>query len=344
MRKLYLEPCCLATAIGSLPHTDPAQACLLVKKYLPQIPVWPQLPRRSFLENMYVQFSQGLPGVVVGEERIGVERSRDLTPELEKLYDAYLKNSPESYALALDYAAGFYAFLNTELGSPLALKGQVTGPFSFGLAVTEENRRPTLYDETLADAIAKLLKLKAAWQERKLRELSSNTIIFVDEPYFSALGSAFVSFPKEQAVKLLEEVLSGIVGLKGVHCCANTDWSLLLATSLDILSLDAYNYIQSFTLYPQEVKAFLQRGGIIAWGIVPNEEQALVKETVASLRDRLEEGMSPLTRKGIRYNDIIQQSLLTPSCGLSSLSLEAAERALELLAGLSQALHSRYAR
>lgn len=344
MKKLYLEPCCLATAIGSMPHIDPAQACSVVKKYLPNLPHWPQLPRRSFPENMYVQFSQGFPGVVVGEERIGVERSRDLTPELEKLYDAYLKNTPESFAVQPDYAAGLYVFLDTDLGSPLAVKGQITGPFSFGLAVTEENRRPSLYDDTLADAIAKLLKLKAAWQEKKLQSLSSNTIIFVDEPYFSALGSAFVSFPKEQAVKLLEEVLSGISGIKGLHCCANTDWSLLLGTSADILSLDAYNYIQAFTLYPQEVKTFLERGGIVAWGIVPNEEKTLAKETVASLRDRLEEGIAPLTRKGIRFNDIIQQSLLTPSCGLAGLSLEAAERALELLSGLSQVLRSKYAR
>ncbi len=56
---------CLPTVIGSMPHTDPAAACSLVTRFLKDIPAWPQLPNRSFLENMYVQYSQGFPGVVV---------------------------------------------------------------------------------------------------------------------------------------------------------------------------------------------------------------------------------------------------------------------------------------
>ena len=101
----------------------------------------------------------------------------------------------------------------------------------------------------------------------------------------SSFGSAFVSLSREQVITLMEEVFAGIEGLKGVHCCGNTDWSLLLSTTVDILNLDAYEYAESLALYPDEVGAFLERGGIIAWGIVPASDQVL-EETVDSLVER----------------------------------------------------------
>jgi len=336
---------CLPTVIGSMPHTDPEEACSLVTHYLKDIPAWPQLPNRSFQENMCVQFSQGFPGVVVKEEekRIYIDRSQDFHNSLEKLYAAYLENNIDQYPVSPEYAAGLHSFLDLKNLSPLAVKGQITGPITWGTTVTDARRRTILYDETLADAAAKLLRLKAAWQEKELSRISKNTIIFVDEPSMASFGSAFFSLSGERATSLLEEVFGGIKGLKGLHCCGNTDWSVLLGTSTDIVSFDAYNYGQSLSLYPTEVKKFLDRKGAIAWGIVPNDEESLTKESVASLKDRLEETMAPFTRKGIRFKQLIEQGLLTPSCGLASLANnEAAARALELLAELSATIRKRY--
>lgn len=334
---------CLPTIIGSMPHTDPQAACEAIIHYLKDIPAWPQLPRRSFLENMYVQFSQGFPGVVVEENRIYVDRSRDLDKPLEELYAAYLENNIDKYPVSPDYAAGLHSFLALKNLSPLAVKGQITGPVTWGLTVTDENKRAIIYDDVLGDAVAKLLRLKASWQEKKLSQISKNTIIFVDEPYMAAFGSVGVQLSKERIISLLEEVLGGISRLKGVHCCGNTDWSVLLGTSADIISTDTYNYAQSLSLYPAEVKKFLDKGGAIAWGIIPNDEESLAKESVASLNDRLEEAMAPFTRKGIGFKQLIKQGLLTPSCGLGSIATEeAASRALELLAELSIRIRKRY--
>ena len=334
---------CLPTVIGSMPHTDPLPACSQVVHYLKHIPAWPQLPKRSFLENMYIQFSHGFPGVVLEKENIYIDRCQDLNKPLEQLYAAYLENNVDKYPISPDYAAGLHSFLALNNLSPLAVKGQITGPISWGLTVTDNNRRAIIYDDTLGDAVAKLLRLKASWQEKALSQISKNTIIFVDEPYMVSFGSAFVSLSRERAISLLEEVFGGISGLKGVHCCGNTDWSVLLDTSADILSFDAYNYAQSLTLYPAEVKKFLERGGTIAWGIIPNDDKSLAKETIASLKDRLEEAMAPFTRKGIRFKQLIEQGLLTPSCALASLATEeASARALELLAELSARIRKRY--
>jgi len=329
---------CLPTIIGSMPHTDPRKACALVTRYLKDIPAWPQLPRRSFLENMYVQYSEGFPGVVIGNDRIYVDTSKDYQKPLEELYAAYLENDDSKFPVGPDYAAGLYAFLEQENLSPLAVKGHVTGPLSWGLTVADDNKRAVLYHEVLGDAVPRLLKLKAAWQEKELKKISKNTIIFVDEPYMASYGSSVAAGPfssPEKVAEMIDEVFQGIGGIKGLHCCGNTDWSVLLKTSLDILNFDTYNYAESLTLYPDEIKKFLARGGCIAWGIVPNDAPSAEKETIAALRDRLEEAIAPFTRHGLPFRDILAHSLLTPSCTLIPLGEEGAEKALELLVGLS---------
>ena len=242
-----LEPKLLPMHIGSMPHADPAVACDLTFQHFPRLPTWPQLPRRSPLENMYTQFSERFPGIVVEPEnnRLYVNREADLDPELEQLYLAYLENDIAFGALSPDYAAGLYTFMKRapeEAGEFLAIKGQVTGPVSWGLRVSDQNRRPILYDEILADAVAKFLRLKATWQEKKLQEIFPTTIISVDEPYMANFGSALIPIQRDQVITLVEEVLSGIEGIKGSHCCGNTDWSILLETSIDIISFDAYGY------------------------------------------------------------------------------------------------------
>jgi len=333
----------LPTVIGSMPHTDPDEACRLLLRYLPAVPCWPQLPRRSFNESMYVQYSEGFPGtrLEAEEQRISIDRSQDMDAGLEQLYTAYMENDSSGFAIGREYAAGLHAFLNAPVERPLAVKGQVTGPISWGLSITD-GLYYTVYDDTLSEAMARHLRLKAAWQEEALRRISPNTIIFVDEPYLTSLGSSFVSLPSEKVVSLLEETLGGISGLKGIHCCGSADWPLLLGLSIDILSFDTYNYTDGLGLYPAEVNSFVERGGTIAWGIIPNDEEALSGETVASLKDRLGEAMAPLTRDGIRFSQLVEQGLLTPSCGLASLSLDAAETVLELLAQVSTEMRQRY--
>jgi hypothetical protein len=348
-------PAWLPTTVGSVPLEDVRQAWRWVISCLPQIPAWPQLTRRTYRENMYAQFSERFPGVVVDTEaeRTYVGRPQDLEHELERLYLAYLQYDIEYGEISRAYAEGLHYLLGAGEGeeevesldrsqlSPVAVKGQVTGPISWGLVVTDRNRRPLLYDEILAEAISKHLRLKATWQEQQLKTVHPQTIMYVDEPYMSSFGSGFVQLSREQVITLLGEVLDGIDGLKGVHCCANTDWSVLLETSVDILSLDAYEYAESLALYPEAVAAFLDRGGIIAWGIVP--AGPLVEgETATSLVDRLHEAMDLLVQKGVSLDKILAAGLVMPSCGTGSLDPNTAQRVHELTAQVSAEMRSRY--
>jgi len=333
---------CLPTIIGSLPFKDPAKACDIVTHYLKDIPAWPQLPKRTYVENMFTQYTEGFPGIIVENDKTFVDRRRDTTKALEEFYTEYFADDFSRYGISQEYAAGLYKFLTLDKINPRAIKGHVTGPVTLGLTITDETGKGIIYDDTFGDVVPKFLKLKARWMEETLREFHRDTIIFIDEPSMSSFGSVGMQLTREQVVSLLTETLSGIKGLKGVHCCGNTDWSIILQTPVDILNCDTYNYPDSLAIYADGVVKFVAKGGAVAWGIVPTTAEAIMKESVASLKDRWEEAITPFTKKGIPFKSLLEHSLLTPACGLGTVNEQAAERALQLLADLSQNIRSRY--
>jgi hypothetical protein len=332
----------LPMPLGSMPHLNVNEAWELTLRHFPEIPAWPQLPGRSFLENMYTQFSEGFPGIVLQNDRIFVDRSLDLDSAVEELCIRYLADDVEAFGMRAEYAAGLWKTKEALRDhSPIAIKGQVTGPVSWGLMVVDQDRRPVLYDDLLGDLIPRHLRMKAAWQESFLRQFADQTIIMVDEPYMSSFGSAFVAVDRPLVLQLLEETFAGISGLSGIHCCGNTDWGLLLTTSVNILSLDAYQYAETLALYPEELGAFLARGGMIAWGIVPNGSE-LETETADSLLDRFEKAVLALEARGIGREQVLERGFITPSCGTGRLSPAFADRVLTMTRRVSLLARERY--
>lgn len=333
-----------ATAVGSFPQKDAERVCVEILKALPHAPVWPQLPKRGFKENMYVQCSEGFPCAVIDEEKekFHLDTSGDIYTELEPFYMKVLSEEVDAFAMSEARAAGLHAFLRlVERQKPeglLYLKGQVTGPVSYGLTVTDEKKRSILYHEELYDAILKGLAMKARWQARKLRELHDGVILFIDEPYLSSFGSAYISLTREQVIGSLNEVAEAVHtegGIAGVHCCGNTDWSILMDTAIDLINFDAYEYFQGMTLYPEILKGFLERGGALAWGVVPTSEKIL-KEHGQSLLERMEDCVAQLESKGVPRDLLLKRCFLTPSCGTGSLSEELSASVFKTLSDLSQ--------
>jgi methionine synthase II (cobalamin-independent) len=338
---MAFNPKFLTTQIGSMPYPDGKAICERLVSTL-DIPAWPQLPRRTFHENMYVQYSSALPCISLDEdkEKILFNTENDITPALEEFYSHYLAEDVDCFGLRPDYAAGFYTMLDTLRKSPGEwAKGQVTGPISFGLTVTDQNLRASLYDDMLADVIVKNMAMIARWQVRQLRSTRPNVIIFVDEPYLASFGSAYISLSREQVITILDEVFAGIHAegaLAGVHCCANTDWSVLLATQVDILNLDAFGYLENLSLYASELREFIDRGGCVAWGIVPTGQE-IFEVDGPGLAKRLRDGLETISQKsrarGVSINpdEFATHSLISPSCGLGSTTIETTERVLETL-------------
>jgi len=330
----------LTTGIGSLPSLNAEES---VKEVCTKfdIPFWPQLTKRSFKENMYVQFAEGLPSLTIDEKnrKIYVDTSKDLSEGLGKLYEVYLSGDYALLGLSKDFAEGFYAFLDlAKKFNPSYVKGQLIGPISFGLSVVDENGKSIIYNDTLKEAFTKLLEIKAAYQIQNLKDISKNIIIFLDEPYLTSFGSSFVNIERQDVVLMLNSIIDKIHSegaLSGIHCCGNTDWALLTETNVDIINFDAYSYAEGLSLYPSQITEFLKRGGYLAWGIVPTSNSVL-KETEHSLFDRLSSEIKKLEKKGIPRDLIIPHSLITPSCGMGTLPQDLANEVMAKLPGLSR--------
>jgi hypothetical protein len=357
----FFEPCCLATTIGSLPHADIARGTRLMFEHTPKIPSWIQFPKRNQYENMLIQFTEGLPGLLDegGSLHFSVE-SADFIDQMVVFYRRYLSvteendcEALETFGLSYQYAAGFAEYMaqlpeRIASGAPVMLKGQVTGPFTLGINYLDQDGRCSYYDEQLRDIIIKMIEMKARWQISQLSRFNLPIMIFIDEPSLLGFGKHFfLSISREDVIKDLNQVAAAIHscgGRAGVHCEENTDWSLLMETDQDILDFDAYDHLQAITLYPAELRAFLDRGGCLGWGIVPTlDRQAAATETVSSLLFRFEEGVNQLVEKGFDRDLLLQRALITPSCGAGGVLTEPlAERVFGLLSQLSSLLRQRY--
>jgi methionine synthase II (cobalamin-independent) len=337
---------CMATGVGSLPLTDPDQAVALALRYLPEAPIWPQLPQRGFREQMGAQYSEALPGILRDEarQRFFFDTTRDLAPELERFFERYLEKDYEFFGLSEEFAAGWQAFLRALERSPPVraryLKGHVTGPLTAGISYKDELGRDIIHNEQLFDAVVKNLAMKAAWQVVRLGKFGKPVIVFLDEPAMETLGSAFSPAAPELVAEKLDEIIEAIHergGIAGIHCCGNADWPLIFNTKVDIVNFDAFGYLDRVLLYPAQIRAFLARGGALAWGIVPTGAFTGA-ETADSLVEKLEGGFGRLETAGVPRTTILRQCLITPSCGLGSLTPERAEAILKLTLEISERL------
>jgi len=334
----------MATGIGSVPSLDIQDTCLRILEHLPQIPYWPQFVGRSHLEDMSIQFSEALPLLEVKEsKRALVLSSGEMEPQLVSFYDRYLAEDTDYFTISREHAPGLYELVksiqqDTRSFGPY-IKGQTVGPVTFAAGVTDHDGKSILYNPHILEAMVKGLSIKALWQIRELSHSGKKPIIFLDEPYLSGFGSAFSPIERDEVIQLLKEVIDYLRersdSLIGIHCCGNTDWSMIIEAGPDIINFDAFGYMDTFLLYPEEITRFMEDGGIIAWGIVPTSDFS-GKESLEDLYSRLQEGLSRLHEWGLDSEKVARNSMLTPACGMGTMEQSAADRVLDLLSMLSK--------
>jgi methionine synthase II (cobalamin-independent) len=340
---------CIATGIGSMPGGDPDKAVELTLQYLPEAPIWPQLPQRDFHEHMDVQYSESLPGLRIDETRkkVSFNTTGDLTSALEKFFERYLEKDYGFFRITETYAPGFYALLRAlgkgSLSNARYIKGHITGPLTIGTSFKDETGKDIIHNELFFDAVVKGLAMKAAWQIQELKPFGKPIIIFIDEPAMESLGSAFSAVSSEVVAEKINEITDAIHelgGLAGIHCCGNADWSMILNTKVDIVNFDAFGYMEKVMLYPGDIKKFFGRGGALAWGVVPTGAFT-GSETAELLVSKLEAGIRRLEQAGIDQKTILRQSIITPSCGMGSLTPDKAEAILKLLRKVSDRMQKK---
>jgi len=347
---------CLPVLIGSLPHKNHHDAVQLIFDHTDQIPLWPQLPHFKE-EGMLLQFLPGLPGVAQKENKTFIDSSSpDFEAEFLSFFEEYLsviegaaRLENSRFVMSSREAAGFDVFLDMaekRRDQLTALKGQLTGPITFCTGLVDQDGRALFYDDQLRDAAVKLLALRAQYQTRKMAEIKEQPLIFFDEPGLAGFGSSiFITITPEDINSCLSEVYAGVReegGLTGVHVCANTEWSVIFETGVDIISFDAYSYFDKLILFSDHLVSFLNRGGILASGIVPTSPELIEQENSDSLVQKWFGQLEQLVELGISKETVFGQTLITPSCGTGTTTEQQTCRVLEMTRDVSASIRDTF--
>lgn len=309
--KLSLQAGCKTTAMGIMPHTNVERALELALSL--DIPFWPQLPNISFCEDMYVQTSQNFPGIVV--DLSGEKISFDNAKFGEELSDYSQRMAePETFALSRSYSAVYHRFLAEDLQDYPAVRGQVTGPVSFGFRVTDESSRPIIYSEEVRALLFDFIQRKTNLQYRQLKGKNQNAFVWLDEPGLGWVFSGLSGYSDVQARQDYQSFLAGLDGPRALHLCANVNLPYLLELGVELLSFDAYQIELMPKGYTNAVADFIRSGNIISWGIVPTDSEGLSKETSETLARLLSSYWEVVSlNTGLAAERIAEQALIAPA-------------------------------
>jgi len=348
------KPHFLATGVGSVPLTNGESALDLIWKSVPLAPHWPQLPRLGAESSFVGQYLNALieTGVIgdVKTPKFQVD-APDWVERMTAFYTLYFEviegdqQALERFGFSSQGGVGFEAFCrkleHDGTRDAVILKGQLIGPLTLGMQITDNNKKSSYYDDTLRDMLVKTIALHAEWQTKRLRQFGLPVLMMIDDPGLYGFGaSTHITLTREPLIEDLNVIAEGILrqgGIPGVHVCAGMDWTLLFDSKVQVVNFDAYDYMQSMMALAEPLNAFLTRGGILSWGIVPTNPIAW-QETPQSIKLLLEQNIQELVRRGVDESLIRQQSLLTPSCGTGTLEIELAEHVYQLLYQTGQAI------
>jgi len=329
------------TAMAVMPHKDADRALDLALTM--DIPFWPQLPHVSYTEDMYVQAAEHFPGILLDME------NRTLRFSMEKFIIEFEEtmahfDEPEYFDISKEYSVVYHRFLEMDLSDRPAIRGQLEGPVSFGFNILDQDKRPILFEDTVRSFMLEFMSKRINVQLERLKQMNSNAFMFVDEPGLQFLFSALSGYDSTKAKSDMEDFFAMIQRPRGIHLCGNPDWDFLLNLDLDILSLDTYQNGEIFASYSKSIKRFLDRGGIIVWGVVPTNFEPFEAENINALEARLTEVWDFLVDKGIDREFLISRSLISPAtcCLVNPDGEKTVEKAFKVVTELSQRLRDKY--
>jgi hypothetical protein len=328
------------TAMGIMPHEDVNKA--LDVALSADIPFWPQLPRLSYYEDMYVQAMEHFPGAVIDEEarRIHVDTQRfmdDIPAYLEREADT------DTFRLSGQFSMVYRNFLARDLSAYRSIRGQLISPVSLTLKIYDENGKPIAYNDEIRSLAFSFIQKKVNVQVEELRQKNEKAFVWVDDPGLEFIFNALCGYDNLKAKEELTVFFEGIDGVRGVHLCGRPDWDFLFSLPVEIVSFNAYAFGDTVASY-DSVRRFIENGNIISWGIVPTYYEEFSKEDVRSLAARLENTWAVLESKGLDHSLIARNSMLAPAtCNLLNIDRTVTvDKSFMLLKELSLYLKERH--
>jgi methionine synthase II (cobalamin-independent) len=299
----------IATGIGSLPHRDAAEAARFSLASI-ELPTIPSLPKRSPAEGMIAQAMVGMRGITVGQYgSIAVDISR-VDPMADVVTD-----------IDHDAFGGFRAFLCEAGDHTGPVKWQFVGPVTLGMAML----RAGVPVHTAFEAAVRAVRAHV----QNLIEIvatampDAQQLVFIDEPSLGELMHPGFPIAPDTAIDLVSGALAAIEprAVAGLHVCADSDIASQLASGPSVLSVPVRMSLVDSAGY---LIRFLERGGTIAWGVVPTSGP--IATSVERPWRQLSAVWCKLVERGADPVLLRSQAMVTPECGLGLHSPSVAER------------------
>ena len=338
------KPNLTATMMAYTPYRDIPRAIKIILDNFPEAPCLPVLTRS--IKHML----EGIPCLVFDREKrqVILDPSPEREKELFEFYDKYEAQDLDYFATTPEAAPGFYALLERLKGArPRKLKWiafQTAGPVLLADVIKQSDGNPSYHNETLRDMLTKASSMKSRWLEKKIKEEVPGVEVIAGLPETTLVSftSAGGSGTREDIITCINGGFEGLDCVTWIHCCANIDWTLLIDSNVDVINFDAYQHSEKIALYHEEFEAFLRRGGMLAWGIVPVTDELIAGEDVPSLVEKLEQGMRLLVTKGIDEGLLVSSSWLMPCCDTVMMSPENSDRAFRMTREISETMRHKY--
>lgn len=344
MKKTFKAPNFTGTMMGFVPYRDMERALRVILDNFPEAPCLPVMTRsiKWMLE--------GIPCVVIDRKKrqILLDPSPEREHELIEFYDRYEQQDLDYFATTEETAPFFYAMIEKlKKERPSQLEWVVfhsAGPVLLGDVLKQLDGKPSYYHDMLKDVLIKGVNMKTRWLEQKIKAEISDVEVVADLPETTLVSftSAGGSGTRQDIISAINQGFSELTCLTWIHCCANIDWSLLTDTITDVINFDAYQHADKVVLYAGEFKRFLERGGMIGWGIVPVTEEFLLKESVSSLVEKLEAQIDLFVQAGIDENLLVSASWVLPCCDAILLTPDQTDQAFKMTRQISHTMKMKY--
>jgi hypothetical protein len=317
----------IATAIGSLPHTEAGAAAASVLRCLPELPAAPQLPNRTVHEQVITQWMHGVPGIRIAEDGalLAIGPFDPLQP-----VDAELDDVAH---------AGLLAFVDAAAALPRVpkrVKAQVTGPLTLGVALVRAGV-PVDLAFPLGARTARSWS-RAVEQLFAARLPESSLVLFFDEPALVLWRDDDPPIDREVATDMLSTALAAPACTTGVHVCGPGDLRLAMAAGPHVVhfAVDEFSFDDTIAL-----SRFVDGGGWVAWGAIPTHGP--IGEHPSPLWKALLDVWCELTRRGCDPLRLRSQAIVAPACGLAGHGVSQAERAMLLAREIGNRVHDQAA-
>ncbi|MBT4511737.1 MAG: hypothetical protein HOC20_05970 [Chloroflexi bacterium] len=308
---MNFEANCRTTAMGVMPHKDHKRALELALNL--DIPYWPQLPRITFSEDMFAQLADGFPGTMTNHEDKYVSFNTERFFDDLANYSAKM-DDPSAFSLNGHNSMTYHHYLDSDFSTKVAIRGQLCGPVNFGFRVTDEEKKPIIYNDDVRALLFDFAQKKVNAQYQELVKINSNAFVWVDEPGLGWVFNSFSGYNELRAQEDYRYFLDGFEGPRALHLCLNVHLPYLFGLGLDILSIDAFQFETMPRGYAEDIAQFLNSGGIMSWGIVPTESVTLDPESPETLFNRLVSYWEVIAENSdISTEKIARQALIAPS-------------------------------